>query len=391
MRRPLFVCTLALCFVAAAHAENDGLIERVAQRYAGLGNYYVKGTFYFVAEIMGATQEFSAPFIQAGSPPGKMRMEIKHDALGSVIVSDGEATWTYFKILGEYKRESAVPIEGAAGEESEPSAMPAAGGNFLGMYTSLAAETVTPRVVGSEEIELDGRTVGCTVIELTHAVPDTSRLKLGPDSVWVDPDRALVLKSVHRTTGEMQGMETKTRMELTYDVIQMDEAPPEELFVFEPPAGAEEVEYFQMGGAGRPDLSGTEAPDFRLTDLDGRPHRLANYRGKVVVLDFWASWCAPCRRELPAIEKLHREYRSRGLVVLAVNSESEKVARSFVKKYGYTFTVLTDVEGSVFGDYAVSSIPVTIVVDKEGRISTHFIGFRGEAELLSSIRKAGIQ
>jgi peroxiredoxin/outer membrane lipoprotein-sorting protein len=391
MRGIVFIFLLVQCFVVPTNAGDDGLIARVAQRYTGLENYYVKGTFFFVAELAGTSQEFNAPFIQAGSPPGRMRMEIDHDALGSVVVSDGEATWTYFKVLGQYQKRTAVPLEGSTGEGGEAKTMPTAGGSFLGMYKSIADEARPTRVVGKADIRLDGRLVNCTVIELARSEPDSTGLVLGPDTVWVDPDNALVLKSVHSTKGDMRGMETKTRMKLTYDVIRMDEEPPEELFVFEPPAGAEEVDDFGMGGASRPDFSGTEAPDFRLTDLDGRPHRLRNYRGKVVLLDFWASWCTPCRKELPTIEKLHREYGSKGLVVLAVNSEADKVARSFVKKYGYTFTVLTDVEGSVFGDYAVSSIPVTIVIDREGLIVDHFIGYHGEEALLSSIRKGGIQ
>ena len=388
MRVAAFACLLMMWSVPAAAGE-EGLIDRVAQRYASLGDYYVEGTFFFVAEIGGTSQEFRAPFVQAGSPPGKMRLEIQHESLGSVVVSDGEATWTYFEVLGQYQKKTAVPLEGAAGEGSK-TAMPTAGGSFLGMYTAVASASVTPRISGAGDVVLDGREVGCTVIELTHAAADTSGLELGPDSLWVDPETALVLKSVHRTKGESRGMRTSTRMELTYDVIRMDQSPPRELFVFEPPPGAEEVDDFGMGGASGPNLRGVQAPDFRLTDLEGRSHRLENYRGKVVLLDFWASWCAPCRRELPAIEKLHRRYGGRGLVVLAVNSEEEKVARTFVKKYGYTFTVLTDVRGSVFDDYAVSSIPVTVVVDREGRISAHFVGYRGEDALISSIRDAGI-
>jgi peroxiredoxin len=259
------------------------------------------------------------------------------------------------------------------------------------LYESLGDEDTASRVVGEEEIQMGGRSIRCTVIESTPAATQSPDLLKGPDTLWVDPDRALVLKSVHRTEGQLDGTKTTTRMELTFDEILVDEAPPDELFAFEAPAGAKEVEDFTTGGATRTDLSGKAAPDFRLADLDGRPHRLENYRGKVVVLDFWASWCAPCRKELPAIEKLHLQYGSKDLVILAVNSESHKVASSFIKKYGYTFTVLTDVEGSVFDDYAVSSIPVTIVVDKEGLISAHFIGYQGEEELLAAIRRAGMQ
>jgi peroxiredoxin/outer membrane lipoprotein-sorting protein len=305
-------------------------------------------------------------------------------------VSDGEETWTYFKALDQYRREAAVPMEGVGkgGEKSSPS--PAANESFLDLYTSLGDEGVASSVVGEQDIQWGGRSILCTVIESTPTATDPSGLSKGPDTLWVDPARALVLKSVHRTEGQWTGTKTTTRMELTFDEILVEEAPPDELFAFEPPAGAKEVEDFTMGSATRTDLSGKAAPDFRLDDLDGRPHRLANYRGKVVVLDFWASWCAPCRKELPAIERLHREYGSKGLVVLAVNTESHKVASSFMKKYGYSFTVLTDVEGAVFHDYAIASIPVTVVVDKEGVVTAHFVGYQGEEELLAAIRRAGL-
>jgi peroxiredoxin/outer membrane lipoprotein-sorting protein len=391
MRTIVFAYTLAMFVAVPAATQSDGLAERVAQRYATLESYYLQGTFLFAMEVAGTSQEFRAPFIEAGGTRGRMRLEIDHDELGSLIVSDGEATWTYFKAMGQYRKNAAVPIEGTGGGHTGGAASPAASGSFLRMYTAVAAETVTPREVGTDSVRCNGRTVGCAVIELTHAVPDTSGVRLGPDTLWVDPEAALVLKSVHRVTGQMQGMTSSSRMELAYHTIRMGEAPPEELFVFEPPAGAQEVDDFTMGGASRPDLTGTEAPDFRLSDLKGKPHRLANYRGKVVLLDFWASWCEPCRKELPTIEKLHREYGGKGLVVLAVTYQDEKVARSFMKKYGYTFTVLTDVEGSAFDQYAVSSIPVTVVIDREGRIAAHIIGYQGENALLSSIREGGIQ
>ena len=144
-------------------------------------------------------------------------------------------------------------------------------------------------------------------------------------------------------------------------------------------------------GCQRSAESGPTAPDFALQDLSDQPVSLSDFRGKVVLLDFWASWCAPCRKELPAIEKLHRAYGEKGLVVLAVNSEADKVASAFVRQEGYTFTVLTDSRGSVFDDYAVSSIPVTVVVDRHGRIAAYFVGFPGEDALLSSIRESGIQ
>lgn len=372
-------------------SAEGGLVERVAERYSSLDTYYARGTFFLEARIGETTQIFEAPFVQAASPPGKLRLEIQDEELGSIVVSDGEATWVYFKALNQYRREAAVLLDGGGGEGGQALPGPGAGGDLLGLYRSLRSEGVASEVVGTAEVRLGGRPVPCAVIELVSDAVDSVSLVRGPDTLWVEPDGARVLRSVHRTEEFLEGMTMTTRMELSFAEIVFDEAPPESLFVFSPPEGAAEVEDFTLGTTNRPDMSGQAAPDFRLTDLAGKPHRLENYRGSVVVLDFWASWCAPCRKELPAIERLHRQYGGRGLVVLAVNSELPRAARAFVQKNGYTFTVLTDEAGSVFDDYAVSSIPVTVVIDRDGRISAHFIGFRGEASLLASIREAGIQ
>ncbi len=378
-------------FASTVSSDDAGdLAGRVADQYGDLGNYYAAGTFKLTTTVMGSSQDIEAPFIQAGKVPGRMRMEIQHDILGSLVVSDGEAMWTYFKATGQYKRDASVPIAGRGGDKPGATVM-GPGGSFLGMYGTIAGENVSVRQAGFAEIEFAGGTVRCTVLELVHAPSDSAPAVLGPDSLFVDPSSAFVLKSVHNVEGEVQGMAMKTRMVLEYDDIRLDTEPVDELFVFVPPAGATEVEEFGGFGGTRVDLTGTMAPDFRLADLDGKPHRLENYRGKVVLLDFWASWCAPCRKELPSIEKFHREYRDKGLVILAINTETHDVARAFVKKYGYTFPVVRDAEGTVLDDYAVSSIPVTIVIDRTGRIVAHFVGFGGEEELVSALRSAGIE
>ncbi len=385
----MLLCLAAFASTVSSDDAGD-LAGRVADQYRNLGNYYAAGSFKLSTTVMGSSQDIEAPFIQAGKAPGRMRMEIQHDILGSLVVSDGEAMWTYFKATGQYKKVASVPIAGRGGEKPGATVM-GPGGSFLGMYGTIDSEGISVRQAGFAEIEFAGVTVRCTVLKLVHAPSDSAPAVLGPDSLFVDPSSAFVLKSVHNVEGEVQGMAMKTRMVLEYDDIRMDTEPADELFVFVPPAGATEVEEFGGFGGTRVDLTGTMAPDFRLADLDGKPHRLENYRGKVVLLDFWASWCAPCRKELPSIEKFHREYRDKGLVILAINSETQNVARSFVKKNGYTFPVVRDAEGTVFDDYAVSSIPVTIVIDRTGRIVAHFVGFGGEEELVSALRSAGIE
>lgn len=121
---------------------------------------------------------------------------------------------------------------------------------------------------------------------------------------------------------------------------------------------------------------GYEAPDFELSDLEGRVHRLSELRGKVVFLNLWATWCPPCIAELPSIEALHRRFRDSDLVVLAVSqdSEGEKAVRPMAMRFALSFPLLLDPEGSLSPRYGVTGYPETFVIGRDGRVVEHFIG-----------------
>jgi peroxiredoxin len=113
-------------------------------------------------------------------------------------------------------------------------------------------------------------------------------------------------------------------------------------------------------------------------------------RGQVVLLNFWATWCGPCVRELPSIERLHREFKGRGLVALGLNAEEPAVAREFIKRGGYTFATLVDEQRAMTRAYRVSAIPQTLIIDKDGKVAAHFIGLRSENDLRAALQIAGL-
>jgi len=152
--------------------------------------------------------------------------------------------------------------------------------------------------------------------------------------------------------------------------------------------------FIMLGGLGIYILNAAlpvEAADFTLKDLKGRVVNLNNLKGKVVLLDFWASWCSPCQRELPLIEKLHKEFKNKGLVVLGVNDEGTEVVQNFNNARGFTFPTVEDVQHEVFELYKVTAFPTVFVIDKEGEISAHYIGMQSEEELRLALNKAGIE
>ena len=120
-----------------------------------------------------------------------------------------------------------------------------------------------------------------------------------------------------------------------------------------------------------------EPVDFSLVNLDAKIIRLSDYRGKIVFLNFWASWCAPCRIEMPAMQKLHDKYNNHQFAMLAVSlKESSKQVRSYFKENKLTFTALVDPKGKVAQQFRVISIPTTLIINKEGLIIGHAIGPR---------------
>jgi peroxiredoxin len=132
------------------------------------------------------------------------------------------------------------------------------------------------------------------------------------------------------------------------------------------------------------------APEFEAKTLDGERVRLGELRNRPVLLNFWASWCGPCRRELPAIVKLHEELKSKGLVVLGVNDEGKGTAQEFADKAGLTFPTLDDSRLKLHRLYRVTNIPTIFIIDREGRVVRFLRGAHDEAELRAALKSAGL-
>jgi thiol-disulfide isomerase/thioredoxin len=124
------------------------------------------------------------------------------------------------------------------------------------------------------------------------------------------------------------------------------------------------------GSAGVAPEEGAIAPDFALTAADGRVYRLSDLRGHPVMINFWATWCGPCKSEMPAIDAVYHAHEADGLIVLAVNvRETWSQITPYVTKLGLAFPVLLDGNGSVSGRYRVHALPTTYLITRDGRVS----------------------
>ncbi|MBN1564932.1 MAG: TlpA family protein disulfide reductase, partial [Anaerolineae bacterium] len=120
------------------------------------------------------------------------------------------------------------------------------------------------------------------------------------------------------------------------------------------------------------------APDVTLTDLNGAPIRLRDYAGEIVFLNFWATWCAPCKEEMPALQALHDEHGADGMRVIAITNpdegQSEDMIRAFVTDYDLTFTVALSSDAALYAQFGVAQIPMTVIIDRSGIVRVRHVG-----------------
>ncbi len=125
---------------------------------------------------------------------------------------------------------------------------------------------------------------------------------------------------------------------------------------------------------------GKTAPDFTLKTLSGKVVSLSDYRGKVVLVNFWASWCPPCREEMPLFKRVYEKYKKKGFEILAVSTDSSvDPVKKFVKEHGISFTVLMD-DGKVSSTYGIQGLPTSFLIDRDGRILKVRLGEYKEVE-----------
>ena len=133
------------------------------------------------------------------------------------------------------------------------------------------------------------------------------------------------------------------------------------------------------------------APDFRLDRLNSKKVELREFRGKVVLLNFWATWCGPCKEEMPSMEALYQLYKEKDftLVAISVDYEGVRPVKEFIEKQRYTFPVLLDPNSETLDPFGVKGIPTTFVIDKKGRIVGRVVGPKDwkKPEVLSLLDK----
>ena len=156
-------------------------------------------------------------------------------------------------------------------------------------------------------------------------------------------------------------------------------------------ATIDSAEFTRAMAALEADDRNRQRADFTLTDVDGKPWTLSRLHGKVVLVNFWATWCPPCRKEMPDLESLSQQFHKQGLVILAITDEDGAKVKPFITARGITYTVLLDPGRKVNDLFHVMGIPKTFLYDRSGKLVAESIDMRTRNQFLGMLAQAGLE
>jgi thiol-disulfide isomerase/thioredoxin len=383
---------LALALIPAlllAQPDPRELVRQSAEAIKQFRSYQLDTLVVIELRGGGLDNKLEMPTSISVRRPDRMRIESRNQTAGLIIVSDGEHTWFFLSSLKQYiKREASNSPEAAV---SNSGILPK---NLPDLKKSIKSVKIT----GEDYVEIEGEKIPCWVVEtifdkITLPEQDTSILD-GEQITWISKTNALTLQTSFTSRlilpriAEPVAMTQFTRT----TTLKLNVDLPDSLFAFTPPAGAKETADWTLPGVVRPDVIGKPAPAFKAKALDGTDIDLSALHGKVVLIDFWATWCGPCKREIPSIEKIYNEFREKGLVVLGMSvGEDQATVAKFVKTAAVTYPILqvNDTAELVAG-LSVNAFPTVVLIDRDGKVASYEAGARGEAALRADLAKLGI-
>ena len=195
---------------------------------------------------------------------------------------------------------------------------------------------------------------------------------------WIDKKLGIDVQFTFAMKMRMGSQDIEMHQKVVKKNIKIDQPVDRSAVHLHSAAGAKEVKELKLFApwASKPDLAGKLAPAFEVKSLAGETFSLAALKGKTVLLDFWATWCGPCRKSMPVLEKISREFKNSDLVILGVNTGEERdVVEEFLNKTPLEYPAVLSGESGILESYGVTAYPTFILIGRDGKIIANEVGF----------------
>lgn len=403
MRRPLFTVAVLTMIgaevVFAQSAPSPGpsegleLLKHVAQHYAEAKSYYIES----VEENTSSTEyshSWQRTVLTAAEAPGNRFHYEGHTSGSSAIkAADGKTVWTYRLDEHQYTAKpqpSVVSAQQKAVPMSEGTVWRAE--HLIKQWSDLVKTLKSADRLGDATLKVNGHEVRCSVVHLQNS--DKKRVQPNwafDETIWIDKTSETVLRTIIHMDDYLDRVPIQEEIITTFATTELNGQVRENLFTFTPPPDARLVADFPdpAKAVGNVNLAGKPAPSLKLRSEDGKVVALDSFRGKPVLLDFWATWCGPCVAALPKLAQIYQEAKDKGLVLLTVDQDEEaNTAAEFLAKKGYAWRNFHDGDGEIERLVGSTGIPRTMLVDGQGKIAYDAEGM-DEDELRKEIAKLG--
>jgi cytochrome c biogenesis protein CcmG/thiol:disulfide interchange protein DsbE len=357
------------------------LLARVSAAYLNLATLQVAGTIDAHADINGEVESHHAEFSAAFNGPG----QFKHEVTGDVVAAtSGGKLYVFLPAESVFFSGDAPTARGVL-DDLAAGAGPLLRTQDLSLALALSDDPARDLTAGATSVSLASpEKIGdqdCPTLNIT--MPTYAML------VAFDPATYLVRRvTLDLSSGlAARGAAVKTAISTVDFARTITAAPPaaDQLAFVLPPTASE----YAPEAADANALTGKPAPDFKLTGLDGKVVTSGQLRGSVYILDFWATWCGPCRMSLPGLDSIYKSKKAAGLKVFAVDEmEDQQAVTEFVAETGLSIPVLLDSENSAGAEYGAQGIPETVLVGRDGIVRQVFIGAGNEEAIAAQVDAA---
>jgi len=384
------------------------IINRTKNTYAAMSDFH-EVTTSVIVDYMDDKKESTVETELYYKKPNKIYYDTRSGKVSGMAVSDGKDSYLYISALNECIKEKAAAS--FSDFYKKTAGMGLINPSNVVLETFLIDGKLPSGGIESSVLENKDENVGsvpCHVISITFPTGEKQKLWIGKKDFFIWKNSITVTEKAMRNKLQSQpGMENKAKdgdekesramlvSTETMKIVEANRGVPDSKFAYKPPENVKIVAKFtrkETEEALTVNYKGKTAPAFSLEDMEGKKVSLADCKGKVVILDFWDSWCKQCAQDLVIMQKLHEAYNGSGLLVLGINGESDDAQkRKYISANKLTFQSLNDVTGELSKTYGVEAFPRIVIIDREGKVAADFLGLQKEETIREELKKLGLR